>query len=1076
MINSIKLSREKINSHLKNQQQTIDDELSRVKWKSYSPICHKTKNHHRSGSSDESTSLLSRTANIDSQNIIVEKDTKDQTPQPFSNMLTKCNKVMVKLFERRDELFSGDLFNTHPSNENDTSKSHEQFYDDTMVLMGAIQGLFDKGTLLPSSSKEIQELTRLLGNCLILCSELIQPDSHYIDDFTRDIPSPGHYCMQIIGILMELNIDVQPIHYQHTIKTLVKEERWQDASRLFLQQTDPDAAGLTPLDATLDGGDGVVEMGLYAVAQNMYKDKLLKSEGDDDNARQIDLAVAEKVFDVVLHMCMISPTDQEQYVLAAGIGLGKAGRWRGCLEYMNLSDNITKLGKPLVAATMLSCIESKAYDQALDIYFAILDDSSIVSEWQWRGEYGAVHPLLNDLALRAFAMASSDIYTADDAYQIFKRTVLDRGTVSVEGLQALLSTMERDGDYRTAVAILHELLSYKNDEKIWKIIDSSNCDVLLERPNGTQRALVRDDVINRKGGVIDGNMLGSILNSCNAAGQHGMGILCCLLAINAEKADANSYNEDRTQMVNHLLLHLPLLRNENFLKAAMTSCCGLGCYHDAVLLYSEINDIAAEIAMQEGTEEEYHHTDNLSNSNNLNSSTDYFNFAKSKCVNGTTNLEWQEAYKQITDTVIAINSLKDTKHKLSEKQEDYLTRGIAKVMQSCSALGQHAIGLHLAQIATTILPDRDINPVTEVFTSFFEGHESNRNEFETWDFPSLLSSRLVYSSDDILAAAMNAVKYSFGSDDALQLYYMKWSIDSKYNSTTSPDQNLCDANSQWNDSNDIALDLLIEKDMIDDADALFNSISVLNRSCIAYSTMAQGYARHERMEDMRKLYQEAKKGGCNSEKLALLMMEGVAKSSMAQGKILSLRKFISDIVSLNGEKESSWIRRNYWRLKDVVGFHYARLLIRWNNPQQTQMKELELALSQLKESQRRGNQIDENILRCIVGLSGHDLRPFVDKSNDITFQERINDAIRNIFTAVNVADEMPLGDNSTFMFEVTQSLRKLGAKKESLEYVLCKLEDGAFLNRTTLLHAYEVAESENNIEAISMLESLLVGD
>jgi len=206
------------------------------------------------------------------------------------------------------------------------------------------------------------------------------------------------------------------------------------------------------------------------------------------------------------------------------------------------------------------------------------------------------------------------------------------------------------------------------------------------------------------------------------------------------------------------------------------------------------------------------------------------------------------------------------------------------------------------------------------------------------------------------------------------------------------------------------------------------------------------------------------------------MMEGVAKSSMAQGKILSLRTFISDIVSLNGEKESSWIRCNYWRLKDVVGFHYARLLIRWDNPQQTQMKELELALSQLKENQRKGNQIDENILRCIVGLSGHDLRPFVDKSNDDTFQERINDAIRNIFAAVNAASEMPLGDNSTFMFEVTRSLRQLGAKKESLEYVLCKLEDGAFLNRTTLLHAFEVAESENNTEAISILESLLVGD
>merc|ERR1719162_1773644 len=99
-------------------------------------------------------------------------------------------------------------------------------------------------------------------------------------------------------------------------------------------------------------------------------------------------------------MCLVSPTDQEKYVLAAGSALGLVGEWKGCINYLAKNPDVSEFGQPLLAAMMNACYLSREYNAVLHFYYDMIEiENSGAGEWQWAGQYSKSHPLCTDLML-----------------------------------------------------------------------------------------------------------------------------------------------------------------------------------------------------------------------------------------------------------------------------------------------------------------------------------------------------------------------------------------------------------------------------------------------------------------------------------------------------------------------------------------------------------------------------------------------------------------------------------------------------------------------------------------------------
>ena len=98
-------------------------------------------------------------------------------------------------------------------------------------------------------------------------------------------------CSRVMNIIQSYNLDLP--HYDHAIQAAAVEKNWAEAARLFRQKIDPDEAGYTPVEVSVQN-----PLGLYAIAKDAQKNQ-------DGN-------VADRVMDAVLNLTMVSPTDQEK--------------------------------------------------------------------------------------------------------------------------------------------------------------------------------------------------------------------------------------------------------------------------------------------------------------------------------------------------------------------------------------------------------------------------------------------------------------------------------------------------------------------------------------------------------------------------------------------------------------------------------------------------------------------------------------------------------------------------------------------------------------------------------------------
>jgi len=779
----------------------------------------------------------------------------------------------------------------------------------------------------------------------------------------------------------------------------------------------------------------------------------------------------------VLSMCLVSAAEQDKYVLAAGAALGRAGHWQGLINYVKNGKHSAHLGQPLVAAAMIACIQNKKYTIALtELYQQYADNQPAPSEWQWAGGYGIVHPLCRDLALRAMGGVGDvgdeeeveldtnrqQLGSSADAVYILNQILEERGIVSIAALQGALAACEREGNFEKAVNILYLLLNYDEDSTDWKLVPgcASAMEYFLDTTGSSAPEMINENedednhFIKKEGrqAYVNGNIIASVMDACNNAGEFGLGIYYCRV-VNTMSGNINDrslelHSEDEGQnIVRSLLLAQPLLSsNEKLLTAAMFSLCGLGCTREAVALYSEVFEM-------------------LDDETEWPPCTECLSYAKS--LGETSNSSWLRAYTHIDRVLAALQTIRSTKFILSVETRELLQRGVAQMIQSCSAADQSMTGLHLARMAAPIAMHKEpAKSVKKTLQSFFMKSSSTSDRGNLVPGDSEVVSQFLTSSDTMLSPAMEVTRNTTGIDDALDLFYDKCETDvSVLNSMQQ--ESSAEQDRQWINSANSVLAMLVEKGKLDDAYALFEGVSHPSRTPETYIIMARGLAAAKRWDDVSLLFVTASETGCLSEDLGLITMEGVVQQKI-KGKIRVLRSIASDIAEILGMKPGTWIVSHYWLLKQMLGFHHARLLMWWNDPNETQARELELALQEFEENRSVGILVKDDVLRCIVKLVGvyHKKKCGILINTKKEHKKRIESdrvtSVNMVLEALSEANRTTLGDERSFTFEVASGLRLMGANRECMKFVQSLIKRDVKINLTTLMRGQAAAKSEGD--------------
>ena len=318
-------------------------------------------------------------------------------------------------------------------------------------------------------------------------------------------------------------------------------------------------------------------------------------------------------------------------------------------------------------------------------------------------------------------------------------------------------------------------------------------------------------------------------------------------------------------------------------------------------------------------------------------------------------------------------------------------------------------------------------------------------------------SRFWFESDELLSATMSAHRMIYGVDDALVWFFNEWNAKKSRLNENASDE----ADRRWIKSMNLALEMLVEQGDIDKAAAFFDGINAPCRTPDTYSIMANGYQRDRRWNDITACYNGAKKVGCLSEALCLSAMKGIVQSETS-GKIKILRSVADEIAAIKGVKTGAWIVSNYWALKRLLGFHYARLLMWWNNPNETQRLEFRLASQHFTERKKLGLAIDSDALKCIIKLARDQQLNETpsENGNAGSLEEKVHppSLVRQALLEILVCGTND--DESQLLLEGMSYLSRANAKAECLEFIENIESSGLKVDDQIIFMARTTAESE----------------
>jgi len=633
-------------------------------------------------------------------------------------------------------------------------------------------------------------------------------------------------------------------------------------------------------------------------------------------------------------------------------------------------------------------------------------------EWQWEGQYEGIHPFCKELFLRAVGKFHTDLDDerySDDAIAIFNDISTNGGNVSPTSLYGLFQTLQRSGRYHISFDLLRKIMNHTTDDTTWSII-SENAENFLQNPSRSSlpvKPLAGMDVVN-------GKIVASVMLPCMKAGEYG-------LALMKERIiSCTKFGNDMD-----LSMHFPdegLWRRDDYIASIIRSDIDAW---NSVEYTNVIRDCFQHLKCKGVVDVLKSREIASPEMDDVSLAREYVGVSTSTSV----NTSWLEAFTHIHYLSRKLRFLVNENHELDKLQSHHLFQKLARMMDSCTDAGQPKAGMYMTELFAQYWEEKNkpqqrfLSLISE--TVFGKG-ESQRSNLLHDRRKTLLDFTAL--SDALLLATIRAYEKSNGMDDALEFYF-----EAQENLPNTHSASVAKQGCRINAAN-FCLSLLVRRGRIDDAISLYNRIPEEERNCETYSLICEAYANSGKWEDVSSFYNFTRDKGFLTETIGLLAMKGIERSVM-DGKVRAIRSIASDLAAMSGEESDKWIASRYWTLKKYVGFHYARLLMWWRDPERTQQNELALAIRHLKEHNLRQVSINNEALRVVV--------KFIAKRYSETNEEQDRRfAVETILESLKVADKTILAADSVFQSEAALVLQQLQEFGESYKILISAIDRG----------------------------------
>jgi len=665
--------------------------------------------------------------------------------------------------------------------------------------------------------------------------------------------------------------------------------------------------------------------------------------------------------------------------------LGRAGLWKDCLDLALDSSSISTYGPSIAPAAMLACIESSRSPEAIYAYDFFLSGSA-ASEWQWAGgTITAVKPLCCDLALQAMGRVKKGGFSRKGMH-LFEEMIAEGNPLSPNALLGLAHSLEHDRDWQSSICLLKGFInsSHRNGSAKWRIVP----DVLeLNQIHGVNGEETLTQSEQQK---LLANLLASVMRACNYEGEYGLALLFCSIANNSY---AHEYVERSDSEISKNILYLKIVvENKQILINFIQSFHGLGCrrFTKELLNESQIDrNITVSLPCR----------------------------SKRRLPHGES---WINAFVASSRVLQAIGVIQSEGSTVSDESCLLLERGLGRAMNHCIDSTQPTAALYLFDHAITQMAEQDSSLSKRVKTFFGVGdaHEYKNNSRTIFQTDGVIDLKKLRLSDPVLAAIIKAYFKTGQLEKARSAFY-----DGTIHN---------DGPEKMSLSSNTFLEALLDIDVNEGL-----SFLVGNDQCVSPSTfmlIAKRYAKNGTWHKIGNIYNRARSAGCISEELGLSTMQAVCESELLQGKIVILRRVVEDISRLVGMRSNDWINAKYWGIKRYVGFHYARLLMRWDDPATSQKEELLFAINEMRGCAREGITTKNAPLECIVRIA--QVYGTEGTIETLLSEKQRRGSITLILEACVEANLSGLIKKHTFTTEVVRSLRALKANKECIHVVV----------------------------------------
>ena len=931
-----------------------------------------------------------------------ETGPRGQTTQSAAIIASFAKELQSTL--RQAEAIPGVMpWNKEQNNESIATTERVEIFHQTLDLWQHFLQHVQEGSIRPQG-KHRRETS-------IFCETLLRLYAQSEHDSSEEDSNDNvwHACRSILDFLRHHNLTVQEEHCQSALTVAVRYGFYDEAAALFRQQIDPDQSGYRPYRSM-----SVAEpVGLYALAK-------------DTQARKG--AVVENVMHAVHQLCMVSPSDQDLYVLAAGTALGHVGEGPALLDYLKTSLEAPRLGPVLVAATMQACLLSNHAAEAWTLYEERRGGTA--SEWQWSGGQEQLPHICTDLALRA-APAIADSLDPTQVLAMYNSLVQGGRAVSVEALMGIMQVLEQQGALIDAVQLWFYLVTkVAQGQPILVYGDELSCPDIIEDQNDVSHNAVRDDLVRELSHVVV-----PLLRTCQGAQEYALGLMCLSLwqgcferreAILADKVESNSWIRQ---------LHYTIEQSSNaddFLAATMASLSSFDLPSAACDLF----DACAGLD-NDDTIEKWPQSQDL----RVYTATQNSQF---------TRLQQNRRMATLGDEIQRFSLVLSERDSLSTEDSLIVASALASIMESLTYWSQPGAALFLFQF----LMDKP-----QSATSYA-------------DVPDIVSksSRALPLTDSLAASVVQAYARLDDAETAMHVYDLV--IRGSQSST---------GYAAWPLTATAAMKILFASNNIDDAMFLFQEVAAHSQNPDLYAVAARSLSSHGRWKDVSDVYRLAFASRALSEEVSLLAMKAIDILKPPE-RMRLLRSIAEEAASLTGMTPLAWTERQYHGLRNMISFSTLRKLLWWNDPKTAYLDELELALGQWEA--RKATVTDEGAATAPVLPSIRIILRNAKRLTDASIpmdKTKIPHVPRNVSAWKSLVDEIVkeidwniwhTKAGRGLIKDVIEAYRNLGSDHDCLAFTFQCLENEIVLGDEALEAAISAADAVGDASSAHTLRMI----